>query len=320
MTVRYRPMRREDIPECVEIVAANPIVGPRYRDAIKNLARAWQDLLGADAFRSVVFEDIEGRRVTLLGSGTSAFVTDEFLHDFKVPPFFWIGPELARRVTRGEQPLLSDRQMRTANADGGLNLVTWEGCMRPEHIDRPDLANCVVSSYVEQHTGYLLKEWITQTPTLQAFRVCLQAGGVCLNPADGRYSRTPPESPEELFAKPHGIGLTRELAATVLGSWVGSVFIYRRPQLQLRPSQQRLLRAAMAGATDSELSVELGLALSTIKKTWSAIYGRAEMTVPSLISDEQSEGLSEGVRGKQKKQRLLAYLRDHPEELRPSLR
>ena len=41
MKLRQRPMRPEDIPECVDIVASNPVVGPRYGATIKHLPEAW---------------------------------------------------------------------------------------------------------------------------------------------------------------------------------------------------------------------------------------------------------------------------------------
>jgi hypothetical protein len=49
-------------------------------------------------------------RVRIMGVGVSAFVSHDFLVELKTPPFFWAGPELAKRVLRGESPLLSDKQ------------------------------------------------------------------------------------------------------------------------------------------------------------------------------------------------------------------
>jgi hypothetical protein len=60
--------------------------------------------------------------------GVSVFVQDDFLSEMKQPPHFWLGPELIRRMTQGESPLLSGKQLREANSCGGLNLLVWEGC------------------------------------------------------------------------------------------------------------------------------------------------------------------------------------------------
>jgi hypothetical protein len=61
----------------------------------------------------------------------------------------------------------------------------------------------------------------------------------------------------------------------------------------------------------------LSISLSAVKKTWLSIYHRVSGHVPGFSSNREAvEGTTE--RGKEKKQRLLNYLREHPEELRPA--
>jgi hypothetical protein len=50
---------------------------------------------------------------------------------------------------------------------------------------------------------------------------------------------------------------------------------------------------------------------------WVSIYRRAEDYLPELISDPLPSDTPASGRGKEKRRRLLAYLRVHPEELRP---
>ena len=59
----------------------------------------------------------------------------------------------------------------------------------------------------------------------------------------------------------------------------------------------------------------LEVTLPTIKKHWQSIYSRASAHLSGLAR-EGDTGVR-AVRGKEKKRRLLAYLQDHPEELRP---
>jgi hypothetical protein len=63
------------------------------------------------------------------------------------------------------------------------------------------------------------------------------------------------------------------------------------------------------------LSHQLDVSLSAVKKTWASIYLRSLSRRPSDVKIE-FDG-TDGDRGKEKKQKLLAYLREHPEELRP---
>ena len=313
-------MQATDIPGCVDIVATNPILGPRYRGAIAALEDAWTRLLGREAFRSVVFEEIDGSDVRLLGSGTSVFATDDFARQIKTPPFFWIGPELARRFARGESPLLSDAEVRRDNSSGGLNLVVWECGLLPSHVDRFDMIHKTVWTFVEQHRGFLIKEWITQTPTVAALRAAISSGALQANPVDGSYVSPLDGDADAIFRQPHVLGLTRSLLERRAGSSVSFVFAYRAPRLGLRPSEQRLLLAAMGGGTDQEIATELAISLSTVKKTWRSIHERASPHVPGLVPLIPTIGVDRTVRGKEKKQQVLMYVREHPEELRPANR
>jgi len=83
-----------------------------------------EPVVGREAFRGFVFEDAADSQVQRVGVGVSVFVSDEFLIDMKTQRFSWNGPVLTKRLLRGDSPLLSDKQVRHANANGGLNLVT----------------------------------------------------------------------------------------------------------------------------------------------------------------------------------------------------
>ncbi len=54
--LRWRPMQPADVDQCVDIVAAHPVIGPRYGADIENLGRAWRHLLGSAAVNNAVFE------------------------------------------------------------------------------------------------------------------------------------------------------------------------------------------------------------------------------------------------------------------------
>jgi len=124
------------------------------------------------------------------------------------------------------------------------------------------------------------------------------------------------ESAESLFLQPHMLEVTREMAAQRPGTWSSLFFAYRKPGIGFTRSQQRLLSAALQGGTDGELSDLLGVSLSAVKKMWASIYLRVQSRKPSDVGIELDESVH-GDRGKEKKQKLLVYLREHPEELRP---
>jgi hypothetical protein len=317
MTIRSRPMRPKDVRECADIVAENPTLGARYGSAITDLRAVWLELLGREAFRAIVFEDLQGSDHRIIGCGVSTFVSDDFLRGLKKAPFIWVGPELVNRLMSGNSPLLSDKQVREANSDGGLNLLVWEGAFRMEDLVRGEVLHAIFATFAEQHRGFRLKELISHSLTAENFEGMLHSGGLFLS-AEGRYVDRVEEPVPEVIAEPHYLGLTRELARRRFGTWMGSLFVYEPARFGFRPSEQRLLLAALRGGTDEELADELSISVSAVKKTWLSIYDRVIQRDPGIISSTALERDGACERGKEKKQRLLIYVREHPEELRPA--
>lgn len=314
MAITYRPMRPKDVCECVEIVAASPIQAARYGAAINDLEPLWKGLLGREAFRTIVIEETQNdSKPTKVAVGVSVFISNDFLRHIKTPPFFWVYPELIARIMGGKSPLLSDKQTREANANGGLNLLVWEGAVRNENSAEVLIA--LLSAFLEQHRGFLHKEFITHGNTIGRLEGILRTGGQLLN-EQGAYVDHLQKPLHAVFETPHYAGLTREVALARLGSWVGVLFLHESPRFGFRPSEQRLLLTALRGGTDQELSDDLAISLSAVKKTWLSIYDRVSGHLPGFSSNHDAMGRTE--RGKEKKQRLLNDLRDHPEELRPA--
>lgn len=323
MSIRYRPMRPQDVRECVEIVAAHPIAGPRYGNAIANLDLAWRRLLERDGFcAATVFEESGAGALQLLGVGVSVFVSDSFLRELKTPPHFWLGPELAKRVAGEEWPVLLPKRIREANSHDGLNLVIWQATVRPQDLHRMEIWNAFMAAGVQHHRGYLLKELlVAQAESVEHLLGLRHTGGFFWNGTEGRYCDLPPGDVSGIVRTPHVLGITREMAVDrpleSITSVIGSLFLHQSPQFGFSPSEQRLLLAALNGGTDRELSAELDVSLSTVKKTWRHIYDRVAACAPKLIPANASVEEGESERGKGKKQRLIAHLNHHPEELRP---
>jgi DNA-binding CsgD family transcriptional regulator len=317
MALRHRPMRAADVRECVEIVAAHPLLGPQYGSVIKDLPSVWLGLLRRESFRAVVFEDTKDSQVRTVGVGTSVFVSDDFVRALKTPPFFWVGPELTKRFLCGDSPLLSDKHVRQENASEGLNLVVWEGCFLSAYSNCIEAHTKMFAAFAEQHRGFLLKELVGQPVSLDVLEGTIRSGGSLLDATDGRYVESPDRPLNEVIKRPFVVGVTQELAAARMGTWMASLFVYQPPQFGFRPSEQRLLLAALQGGTDESLAKTLGISLSAVKKTWRLIYERVTAKSPGLIPDQVPEELT-SERGKEKKQLLPAYMREHPEELRPA--
>jgi hypothetical protein len=96
-------------------------------------------------------------------------------------------------------------------------------------------------------------------------------------------------------------------------------FCYTPPILRFKHADQQLLGTALEGLTDNELSDALGLSMQTVKKRWASVFDQVCDVMPSLLPDS-NDGTERRTRGPQKRHHLLAYLRHHPEELRPFVR
>src|ERR1700732_567390 len=168
--IRHRPLRYWDIPECARIVATHPALGPRYGDTIRELPGVWRRLLVDEwSFTSAVFEETEGAGVRIHGVGISVFVTNEFFREAKTPPYFWLGPELTRRIAEGRSPVLTEKQLREANSRDGLNVVIWQNGVHPDDVKRAESWEVGVNAFLENHRGFRLNELIVQAETPEHF-------------------------------------------------------------------------------------------------------------------------------------------------------
>ena len=102
----------------------------------------------------------------------------------------------------------------------------------------------------------------------------------------------------------------------MIGSLAASLFQFREPVLGLSDTDKHLLAEALDGGTDGELAARINLSPSSIKKRWRSVFERIADVRPDLLPDADDKGWDEA-RGPQKRHHILAYVRSHPEELRP---
>jgi hypothetical protein len=206
-----------------------------------------------------------------------------------------------------------------------LNLVCWEAGIRPEYDGHGEILRNMMSGFIQMHRGYLWKEVISsQSWSGDHLDFILKTGGCLWDPLAGGYTSTPKEELSEIASRPHVVGITRDLELkrqrNWTGSWAGALFDYHPPVLGLNRSEQRLLSCALPGSTDEQLAGILGISLPTVKKSWISIYRRVENCLPDLIPEPLRAAIPSSGRGRERRRRLLEYLREHPEELRPVLR
>lgn len=298
----WRPLREADLSICLELQPAclgEAIVG--HAAAL----RIWESLPGHPAFHGTVIESerpIAGHKI--VGCGLGVFLAPSFADHAIADPKPGLNSRIIAAIAAEEPVLLPREQIGEGNAGGGLDFVnlygTWrDGIMTPEQL--AEVHALLGTSFAEHFAGYrfnrILKEAIGELRIAHAR-------------ATGTY-RLVAEFPESESAL---AVVSRESVLAAPYSLAASIYRYRPPVLHLRPAEQELLAAAFSGRTDAELSSDLGLSVETTKKRWLSIFDRVDQFKPDILAPTSVE--TEG-RGPQKRHRVVAYIRSHPEELRP---
>ena len=301
VSITWRHIRETDLRDCLEIPPGH--LSPRIAGRTAAF-QTWRRMLRDPFFVAVAFESdppIKGHR--LIAFGASAFVAASFVDAELSEPRPGTNDRLIARVSAGEPVLLTRSEIAQANATAGADVVILSGSWR-EDIMSPEesLETHIVLplAFTEIHTGYRLHRILWETTTQHEIDFARQSGVY-------RPVRTCPEAGCELHL------MTREIASAVPASLANAMFRFQEPMLGLRESDQALLAAALNGATDEELCDDLGLAMPAVKARWRSAFARIGAARPDLTADKTERS----GRGLQKRHRVLAWIRNHPEELRP---
>jgi hypothetical protein len=298
----WRPLREADLFPCLEIQPAclgDRIVG---RDTA---LRVWKSLLDTPSFVGTVIEcdvPIAGQRT--VGCGIGVFVSRAFADQEIADPQPGLNSRIIASVVNGQSVVLSRAEIAEGNAGEGIDFVNLYGTSREGILNPAQLAEAQAllgTSFVEHFAGYRFN---------RVLKEAVGASGITFARATGTY-RILAEFPgsESALAV-----VNRESALAAPYSVAAGMYRYQAPVLRLRPAEQKLLSAAVSGKTDAELSAELGLSVEAAKKRWLSIFARVDQFKPDILIQTGVEGER---RGPQKRHRVLAYIRTHPEELRP---
>lgn len=284
------------------------------------LPEMWRDLLANGTMQLFLVEDRAkppGSRIVSFSA--TVFVTDGFCDAAQstLPPY--LGNQVARDYLARALPVLNRKQAAQANARDGLNVMMcfagWEhdGFSREQFLAVREKQS---EAFHLALNGYHVKEFLADPIGEDTF-VWMCDGGVRLRRDYSNYFRKHcvcvPRSPQ----RPWLLGLTKEEALAHPGSHFGGLFIYTSPRFQFSWSEQLLLHYALLGETSEDLATSLSLSAWTVKKRWHAIYERVSDVDPELLPPSIGDGPHATSRGAERRRRLLNYLRQHPEELRP---
>jgi hypothetical protein len=300
----WREVSEADLVECLNI---EPQV---WGDAIVGRARSlavWKDWTRRLSFNSAVIETARSQgSYQKIAFGSSLFVTSEFMDRELKEPQPGLNSRLITSVANGEQVVLPDARLSDTSAGNPVDVVIlscnylYEAMSAEETIQAEMM---LPVSFAQAHVGYRLNRILLETVCERQYRVHDSSGvwrTVARYPEDGRAL----------------IVLSEKEAFATSGSVAAPLFQYHEPVLRLRDTDKQLLSEAMNGETDNELAARMNLSVASVKKRWASLFDRIADARPELLPGGEHRGSHES-RGPQKRHRILAYVRSHPEELRP---
>lgn len=204
----------------------------------------------------------------------------------------------------GPPPFLSRRGVAHANARGQLALVHLFGC--PDITALSDqqgqeIHRMAFDAFVFSHAGYRIAEFWQEAIVPGAAASVESTGAREVSRRDvGR------QFPARLFR------FTREDALANPGQPLAHLLKYPAARFGFTEPQQRLLELALLDISDRDAAHKLFVTDAAVKKRWRSIYERVRRVAPALTAEDAS--------GADRRRQLLAYLRQHLEELRPTAR
>jgi hypothetical protein len=313
--------RKGNAPDLADCFALHELLRLPYAETSRRILREmWHTLLSKGAMQLCLVEDRArsvGSRVVSFNA--IVFVTDKFCSEARLalPPY--LGVELARQYRSRQLAVLNRKQVARANAGDGLNVVMcFEGWahdgLSPEQLLA--VREKQTEAFHLALSGYCVKEFLADPVGRETSQWILNAGAR-LRRNYSNYFRNNRVFEPESSRWPWLVGLTKEEALAHPGSYVAGLFIYIPPRFHFSRSQRVLLRHALRGETCDMLAASLSISRWTVKKRWHAIYDRVADVDGELLPPPIADGVHASSRGAERRRRLLNYLRQHPEELRP---
>jgi hypothetical protein len=320
LNLMAREGRAEDLAHCYALYGS--VWFPDVEPCSRVLPEMWRTLLSNGRMQLFLVED----RAKPLGSriasfSATVFVTDEFCREAQSTVSPCLGLHIARHYLSHELPVLNREQVAQANARNGLNLLMCfeggghDGLSRDQMLAVREKQS---EAFHLAHRGYRLKEFLADLIGGEALQWMISAGARLRGDYSAYFQKHNVPIPEA-SQRPWLVGLTKEEAFANPGSHLASFFVYTPPRFHFNRSEQMLLGRALMGETCEELAASLLISYWTVKKRWHAIYERVE-DIDSELLPPVNNGLHAASRGAERRRRLLAYLRQHLEELRPLAR
>jgi hypothetical protein len=311
----HRLFLTEDFDRCVTLLSPAFEPSDRVRAALPSL---WRRLHAAGQLHGGVV--VEHTSIEVLAFGMFVFLEEDFVVELLRSPVPHVSGLVYERMLSGQSPVLSARQVAAANTAHGLNmLILHFGLAGVASAKGPAGAIAAAQTGFRQcSTGYRLARVLQEAHAVAELPFFAAGGFLVKSEFDRFYAEHPGDRPPP-ERRPHLMGLFRtDPECRFPGNALADLFQPTPdPRVHFSAAEQRVLIHAVLDESDEAIAQRLGISHDAVMKTWRRIHHRVTMRAPEIV-----EGAADNasIRGKERRRRLLQYLRYHPEELRPFLR
>lgn len=311
--LRSVALRQYNVIDASDWIQSNLPLPPGLQ---RSLQTVLETLAGANALLGVRIEEFEptSMRWDIVGLGLSCFIQPELLNEYIQAPRAFVFVDILDRFRRDPEVMLDRRRIAQANAGDGLHLAVlymqkgWDFSTARWRA----VASLGHQTFVKYHAGYKLnrsihEDWSAHVDTY------LAAGYTAIATVAVDPTALPPTACQSGETRTLFLAEHRHIASRAPGSTLSHVFQTQSPRCFFTASEQDLLLRALEGATDQDMARAFELPLTTVKHHWRQIYQRVQEALPFVLGEDDDDGQ----RGPEKRRRVLAYVDEHPEELRP---
>lgn len=289
-------------------------------DALPSLLKR---LISQGILRGAVVEDVaasKGLRPAVAAIGLTGFLNNDRAARYLNSPYPHFELALLDEARRdgSKGPFLDYDDVARANAGAGLTAFPLLWLQRSNDPQAPETRTLLMASqrsFLTVHRGYRLSRILNETTADRAD--AFVAGGF------RERHRLPVGTPLRLVSghlrREHVVFEVNrhDFEQTLPGAAISPLFVYRPPRCGFTRPEKLVLERSLDHQTDKEIATELGISPAAVALRWRSIYARVTARVPSVL--RAGPNASPSVRGKEKRRRIVAFVDDHPEEIRPYL-
>lgn len=287
----------------------------------KNLASVLATLIEEERLIGGLIEDYDATgEKTVVAATLSAFVSPDLCRTYLDKPWPCLTNWLLAKCFAGDTQVFLDRgEQAQGNLSRGLDLVMLDYIQTPMDFTSPEgrrVMTVFFPFFLSIHRGYNLNTMILEAGAVYE-QMALSAGFRFYKAIDLDAEPESQSVPPGSIRKRAVYYFQREMVAdTPPSSPISAVFTYLPPRFRFTGGEQRTLLRAIDGLTDEEIAGTLDVSRDAVKQTWRSIYDHVIQVMPDLVDRGAAAG-GEGSRGQEKRRRIVAYVRDNAQELRP---